>query len=266
MRRAWLIAAFTATLSCSAAAAEPVPAPSDLMARVEKQTATFIDRFSEVKCTESVEQSKLTPKGKVQYKANSRYDYLLIANTADGDLQLDESRLEEQSAAKRNDVSLLLTNGFATQLLVFHPSYQHAYEFFDEGLESLNGQSVRKIRFRHLRGQKTPTVLLLRGREYPLEMTGVAWVDPATGIVERIESDLQFDMSDIGLKALHTEVNYAPVRFRGVNETPWLPAVAQIEVQTPKQRWRNIHRFERYQQFGVETEHKDEAPTMSKAQ
>ncbi len=263
MRRAFLAVAVLAFAASLGLAADSSPAPQDLVARAEKKAQAFVDGFSEVKCTEFVEQSKLTPKGKIEYKADSRYDYLLIAQGSDGELDLQESRLVEQAASQKDNVSLLLTNGFATQLLVFHPYYRSSYEFFDEGPESLNGRELRKIRFRHLRGQRTPTVLLLRGREYPLEMTGIAWVDPLTGTIERIESDLQIDMSDIGLKSLHTAVDYEPVHFRGLSEPQWLPAKAEIEVQTPKQHWRNVHRFDRYQHFGVETDHKDDLSSVA---
>jgi len=253
-----------AGMSC--AATEP-PSPLDeTVARAEHHAAAFLDVFSEVKCTEYVDQFKLNPNGKVEYKTRSRFDYLVIAQTSDGELNLEESRLEEQAGAHKENEPLLVTNGFATLLLVFHPYYRNAFEFSAAGDDVLDGRPVAKIRFRHIRGQRTPTVLMLRGREYPLEMMGTAWIDRETGAVERIESELQVGMEDIGLRTLHSQVSYAPVKFRGMTESPWLPKEATIEVATPRQRWRNTHHFENYQHFGVETEHKeDPSNTLSKS-
>lgn len=262
MRRIPLV--LTIGMLLSAMLAAQSSAPEDLVNRLEKQTTNFLDLFSNVKCTEYVEQQKLTAKGKLEFKTDSRYDYLLISAGADGEMDLQEARLEEQAAQQRQNLSLLLTNGFATQLLVFHPYYRTAYEFTDAGVESLNGHTVRKIAFRHITGQKTPAVLMLRGREYPLEMKGTAWVEPETGRVERMQSELQVDMNDIGLKSLQTDVTYSPVHFRGMADAAWLPSKAEIEVATQKQRWRNIHRFERYQHFGVDTEHVEDSSSVAK--
>jgi hypothetical protein len=235
-----------------------------IIIRAEQQVSSFLEVFSEVKCTEEVEQTKLNRKGKIEYEENSRYDYLLIAQGSDGDLSLEESRLQEGTTPHKKNVSLLVSNGFATLLLVFHPYYAGSYEFSRAEDDILNGRPVAKIHFRHIKGMRTPTVLLLRGREYPLEMMGTAWMDRNTGSVERIRAELQSSMEDIGLRTLSSDVVYAPVPFRGMKETPWLPAEATIEVETPRQHWRNIHRFTNYQHFAVNTEHQDKIPDSLK--
>jgi hypothetical protein len=193
-----------------------------------------------------------------------RFDYLLIAQSTDGDLSLDESRLEEQSAKHRKNVSLLVTNGFATMLLVFHPYYESGFEFSPPESVVLNGRTVSKVQFRHVKGTRTPTALMLRGREYPLEMKGTAWIDNQTGTVVRMESELENSMEDIGLRRLHSEVTYSPVQFRGISGSTWLPSEATIEVETPRQHWRNIHRFTNYQRFDVDTQSQDKVPESLK--
>jgi hypothetical protein len=227
--------------------------PPDIIELARQNVSEFISLFSEVKCTEVVSQEKLTPKGKVEYREQSRFDYLVIADSSDNDLSLQESRLEEQGPQHKKNVSLLVTNGFATLLLVFHPYYQDSFQFSPPEEELVNGQRLMKVRFRHVSGKRTPSVLVLRGREYPLEMMGTAWIEPGTGKVIRMNSDLQEDMSDVGLRVLRSEVRYAPVHFRDVKTPPWLPASALIEVETAKQHWRNTHEFSNYQHFGVDT-------------
>ena len=63
-------------------------------------------------------------------------------------------------------------------------------------------------------------------------------------------------MEDVGLKTLRSEVDYAPVSFRELNTSYWFPARASVEVETPRQHWRNTHVFAEYQRFSVSTEEK----------
>jgi hypothetical protein len=162
-------------------------------------------------------------------------------------LVIQESRQKQRSSKHASNVPLLVTNGFATLALVLHPSYQSAFEFSTPENETVNKQRLIKINFRHLKGRRSPTVLMLRGHEYPLEMRGVAWIDPATASIVRIQAELQEDMSDLGLHTLMTEEGYAPTRVQGFSAPMWLPATATIELTTPTKRWRNVHRFTKYQ-------------------
>jgi len=225
----------------------------DIVARATEDITAFLDVFSDVKCTEQVTQSKLKKSGKAEYEVQSTFDYLVIAQTSGSEIALNESRLEERAAPHNKNTSLLVTNGFATLLLIFHPQYASAFDFSDEGSESIDGRVIEKVRFRHIKGRPTPMALMLRGRIYPLELTGTAWVDPQTGAVERIRAELQDNMDDIGLHAMVSDVDYAKVKFRDASSA-WLPARATIDVETARQHWRNIHRFANYQRFSVSTE------------
>jgi len=230
----------------------------DLLARANDQVAKFVDQFSDVKCTEHVEQQRLRPDGKVELKEESTFDYLVILTNAAGEITLDESRLpvKEEKKDQKKHVSMLVSNGFATLFLVFHPYYSTGFRFTDLGEDSINGHSFHKIHFEHIPGMRSPAALALRGREYPLELAGIAWIDPKTGIIGRIQSTLNEGMEDIGLRSLHTEVQFAPVPFTGVPEVSWFPVEASIEVESPRQHWRNIHRFTDYKKFSVSTEEK----------
>lgn len=226
----------------------------DLLDRTRAQLSNFIKLFSEVRCTEDVMQAKLTSRGKVEHQERSVYDYLVIAQDGGSDLILQESRLEQQAAQKKTNVPLLVTNGFATLLLVFHPAYEDSFEFSPPAMEVIDGQAVAKIHFRHRANKPSTTELVLRGREYPLDLMGTAWIDPATGSILRIQAELAQSMDDIGLRLLRTDVQYAAVTLRGVDATLRLPSVATVEVQTARQHWRNVHRFRGYQHFDVSVE------------
>lgn len=228
-----------------------------LLERAGKQSEVFLEQFSQSKCTEQIVQEKIAGEGKIEYRLQSTYDYLVILTNAGGELSLDESRLPVQGTeVQKKNIPLLVSNGFATLFLVFHPYYSGAFRFTDLGQEVIYGRSLRKIKFEHIRGLRTPAALALRGREYPLDLVGTAWLEPQTGSVARISAGVEQGLEDIGMKWLRSDVNFLPITFKESNETIWFPAQAQIEVETPRQHWRNLHRFTDYKRFSVSTEEK----------
>ncbi len=227
----------------------------ELLARTSKQVSSFLDQFSAVKCTEHVEQDKLNKDGKVELKQESTYDYLVILSNPGGELTLDESRLAvKQAKEDKKNRSMLVSNGFATLFLIFHPYYMGSFQFTALEDEVVDNHRFSKVAFRHIRGSRTPAALSLRGKEYPLELSGTALIDPQSGALTHIEAGIENTMEDVGLDTLHSEVQYTPVTFKGASDTYWFPAQASVEVETPRQHWRNIHRFSDYKQFSVSTE------------
>ena len=55
---------------------------------------------------------------------------------------------------------------------------RQAFKFTSAGEEYLAGRTLEKVNFQHVPGMKSPAALALRGREYPLELSGTAWIDP----------------------------------------------------------------------------------------
>jgi hypothetical protein len=245
-------------LFAGAGETEPSPDPQSfdmLLARTAQQTSIFLDQFSDVKCTEQVRQEKLGKDDKVELKEDSTYDYLVILTNDGGDLNLSESRIPLREGKKdRKNTSMLLSNGFATLFLVFHPSYSAAFRFSAAGQDMVGAHVLEKVAFQHIPGMKSPAALALRGREYPLELSGTAWIDPRTGSIAKIEAGIADTLQDVGLKALISEIDFAPLKFSDSKQEYWFPTQARVEVETPRQHWRNLHQFTAYKKFSVSTE------------
>jgi len=139
---------------------------ADLLSRTSEQVTGFLDQFSDVKCTEQVEQEKLGQDGKVELKEESTYDYLVILGNNGGDLSLDESRLPVREAKRdKKNTPMLVSNGFATLFLVFHPYYMDSFRFALVGdAVSADGSPITKVSFQHIPGTRSPAALALRGR------------------------------------------------------------------------------------------------------
>ena len=208
-------AAFVAL--CGICSAEGPAAPNnldDLLARTNNQVTGFLDQFSEVKCTEQVDQEKIRKDGKAELKEESTYDYLVILTNPGGELTLAESRLPVHEAKQdKKNRPLLVSNWFATLFLVFHPYYAQSFKFALLPDETLDGRRVSKISFEHIPGTRSPAALALRGREYPLELSGTAWIDTKTGAIAKIVAGIANTLEDVGLKSLQSEVTFAPDPF-----------------------------------------------------
>jgi len=228
-----------------------------LLQRMGDQMTSYVEKFSDVKCTELVTQEKFKndTSNRVELKEQSSYDYLVILTNTGGDLNLSESRLEVKGAkTDKKNRSMLVSNGFATLFLVFHPMYANSFVFTPMEDEVVAGHRLTKIGFKHIPGTKTPAALALRGKEYPLELSGVAWIDPDTAELTKITAGVEKTLEDVGLKTLRSEVEFSPVPFTDLKRDYWFPSKASVEVETPRQHWRNTHEFSSYKRFSVSTE------------
>jgi len=246
----------TASLLLLLAQAAPPHALAELdslLDRTARATEKFAAEFPAVACNESVTQAKFVEGPKIVARQESQFDYLILLNTEGGDFSVEESRLNRGKDRKDPQQPLLATTGFAVMLLVFHPHFQPSYHFSRLGAETRDGVAWEKIQFEHESGKPSPSVLEVRGRQYPLAWRGVAWIHPETGVVSRIQTELRDPLEDIGLLSLKSDVTYA----KASGAIPvWLPRTAVIEAHTRHQHWRNTHEFSAYRRFEVSSEQK----------
>lgn len=245
-------------LSCAAALAMSIAAfgqsapASNAADLAQKQVTAYLAKLADLHCTESVTQEKLTEKGHVEASEHAKYDYLIMMDGNSDDFQLNESRIES-GAGKHKPLPMLVTNGFSTALLVFHPYYRDSFTFETRAEEIVDGRPAVPVHFAHIPGRRTPAALALRGREYPLDLEGTAWVDKQTGEVVKLNAGLLHDMSDVGLRSLSIHVEYKPATL-GKTGAMTLPALAVVDVTTPRQHWRNTHVFEGYKSFSTDAQ------------
>ncbi len=239
------------------AAAAELSAPEGLLDRIGEQVQHFWTDFSSVNCTETIEQEKLNAKGKTIQRETASYDYVILMQLTGDDLRVEESRIQQgkkREKGTKKHRSLLITDGFATLVLVFHPHFRGSYKFSPPEKDWSAGWLEYRIDFEHLPGASTPAVLQVGGRDYPLGWKGTAWVNPGTLAIVRIRAGLREPMTNVGLLRLDSDVHYTGVEYAATGELHWLPEVAVIEAQTKRQHWRNTHRFSDYKHFSVDTE------------
>jgi hypothetical protein len=234
-----------------AMAADPafVARANDTIVRARKLIDNFFEETSNVVCTEDVAQTMVAKNNKPMYREESVFDYQLQSSSRTGSLRLAESREAKKAAFRDPNKTLLITNGFASMLLVLHQNYEASYTFEPVSEEVIEGRTLVKIHFKPLPGASSPAAIQLRTRNYPLQLKGDIWIDQDSGSVVKLVSSLDGSLDDLGLHDLRSEIHYSLVQFHDPEESYWMPASAIIDVETPKQHWRNIHRFTDYRRF-----------------
>jgi hypothetical protein len=107
------------------------------------------------------------------------------------------------------------------------------------------------VHFEHIEGATSPVLYQMVGAEKPLELKGAAWIDPTSGEIIRLEMVANSAASDMGVKTIRAELTYGPVAIQDEKEPQWLPVSAIIDLETPRQHWRNIHHFSDYRKYRV---------------
>lgn len=233
----------------AAAPANPVPPEMAAFQRARLEVDKFFEQATNVVCTENVSQAVVGKNGKVNYREDSVFDYQLQSNPNSGSMKLVESRDTRKAAFRDSSRTLLITNGFTSMLLIMHPSYESSFAFDPGGQESMDGVTYFKVNFKAVPGAASPAALQLRGHDYPLPLSGTIWIEPQSGAVAKLVASIDSSLSDLGLQGLRSEIHYALIRFRDPDESYWMPISAIIDVETPRQHWRNVHRFTGYKRF-----------------
>jgi hypothetical protein len=221
----------------------------EALGRARKSVEKFFEQAANVVCAENVTQAMVGKNGKANYREESVFDYQLQANPNSGALKLVESRDTRKAAFRDSARTLLITNGFTSMLLIIHPSYETSYTFEPAGEETVDGVTYARIHFAAVPGTSSPAALQLRGKNYPLPLSGTLWIEPQSGAVAKLVASMDASLSDLGLEAMRSEIHYATVHFHDPEESYWMPVSAIIDVETQRQHWRNIHRFTGYKRF-----------------
>jgi hypothetical protein len=235
----------------SVSAADPafLSRANDTLLRSRRRIDQFFDQTSNVVCNEAVSQTIIGKNEKPVYREESVFEYQMQANTRGGSLRLVETRDPRKEAFRDPQKTLLITNGFASMLLILHPDFESSFVFSPVSKERFDNRILVKIHFTPVPGTSSPVAIQLRGRNYPLPMAGDLWIDQDTGSVVKLISGLASNLDDLGLHDLQSEIQYSIVQFHDPEEAYWMPASAVIDVQTPRQHWRNVHRFTGYRRF-----------------
>ena len=235
-----------------AKAGDPEPV-QQLLIKTHSVVEQFVNQFSVLRYEEDVAQQKLKSKknDKVAYQQETVFDSIVHIRFEDGKLRVEEQRLTEKRPAHVQARPLLSTYGFSAMEMIFHPYYESSFRFTELQDDAWQGETLARIHFEYIPGTPSPLLYQMINQERPVDLSGTAWIDPATGQIHRIEAESGSTLGDMGLQSIRAEVVYGPVLLKGDTNSQWLPVSATIDLETPRQHWRNIHHFTDYRKYRV---------------
>jgi tetratricopeptide (TPR) repeat protein len=248
------------------AATDQAPMGSILTAVGENVSKLFADLFN-ISAVEIVEMEKID--GRVKAAPDRKYEYLYLCLGATGQqgLHFNEYRSDAQGHEIRQaglGEGYMLTSGFISAPLIFHPIYQNENSFRFVGYQKLGGRNTIVIAYAQI-----PERCRLSGRFQvgnKMKETfkqGLAWIDAENYQIIRLTSELLQPLPQIGLEKLKTQIDFDEVRLNQALQKFWLPVQVVVTAKWNGRVLRNTHSYSDFRLFDVETSQKINRPKDS---
>jgi hypothetical protein len=227
-----------------------------ILSAVGENVAAFFRSFPNTSSLEQLHQEELGRKGKAVETQDQRFRYLCFTPAEAWGPGFREYRTDlsgYQSSPQGLEKGFMLTLGFASASLPFHPAYQPEATFRYLGHQKVNGRDTLVIAF-----AQRPTKARVYGTFRAGETTmatlfqGLAWVDAESHQIIRLRSDLLRPLPQIKLERETTEIDFDEVRFKGIAKGFWLPRQVTVTVGWNGRQLRNEHRYSEFKLFNVE--------------
>jgi tetratricopeptide (TPR) repeat protein len=227
---------------------------------------SFFGTFQNTASVEEIREERLAKDGKARDVLNEKFQYLLLLRPEKWGLGLEEFRTNshgDRTTPGGLDSGLMVTSGFASASLIFHPAYQSGAAFRYLGRQTLNGhdcqviafaQDPRKAQMVERFNTSNDSVLVL--------FQGLAWIDSATYEIVRLRTDLLTPQTKIRLQRQTTEITYDPVQFKQVASALWLPSEVAVTLQWAGKTYRNTHHYSGFRLFNTATQEKIGQPSL----
>ncbi len=231
-----------------------------ILRKVGEGVETFFRHFVNTSSLEEIRQERLHGNGKVGTSLRQDFQYLLLAQREKSGLGLEEYRTDAAGARtmpRGLEVGFMLTAGFASASLHFHPAYQSESTFRYLGRQRMEGRETYVVAF----AQRPQTARLLgtfsvSTTSAPTLTQGVAWVDCDSYQIIRMRTDLLRPLEKFRLDKQTTEIRYGEVHFKDIPSPLWLPRKVAVTVKWKGKILRNWHTYSGFKLFHVESHQK----------
>lgn len=240
---------------------EPAASQDELPSILQKtgeNVREFFTSFQNTISREQVREERLTKDGKIKNAQDLKFEYLLVSQPQQGRLELQEYRTDAHgspTAPTGLDSGFMLTSGFASASLLFHPAYQSGAKFRYLGRQSVNGKGRYVVAFAEL-PDKAEMIERFNSNDASILVVfqGLAWIDVDTYKIVRLRTDLLQPESKIRLQRQTTEITYGPVQFKQMASALWLPSQVAVTVEWAGKTFRNMHSYSDFKLFHTGTE------------
>jgi len=242
---------------------QPSSSPSaldDILAKTGESVQSFFRDFPNTVSTEQVHEERLGKHGKMQDVQDQKFQYLLLAHPEKWGLGLEEFRTDtrgERASPTGLESGFMLTSGFASASLMFHPAYQSGASFRYLGQQTLESRPCHVIAFAQNPAKAQMMERFNADRDTVLVLLqGLAWIDAESYRIVRMRTDLLMPQPKIRLHQQTTEIKYAPIEFKQVAAAMWLPSEVGVTVEWKGRTFRNSHKYSDFKVFNTEMKEK----------
>ncbi len=237
-----------------------------LLQQLGANVAALFANFPNTISVEQIRQERLRSNGKIQDQLAQQCQYLLVTRPAEAGLGLEEYRGDATGARvaiQGLDNGFMLTSGFASSALIFHPDYQPGSSFRYLGTQSAGGRETEVVAFAQKPARaRTVERFNADGQSALILVQGVAWIDAATHQIVRMRTDLLKPQSQLRLGRQTTDIEFGPVRFKEIAKEVWLPRRVTVTVEWKGKNYRNQHEYSDFRLFNVNTREKQSAAAL----
>jgi hypothetical protein len=242
----------------------------DSLPEILRRTGESVDQFFRTLpntiSEENVSAQRLGKEGKVAYSLDQRFQYLVIVQTAKPSVNVQEYRGDSRGRpieVENPGGQFMLTIGFTSLSLIFHPAFQPYTKFRYLGTQVLLGRKTAVIAF----AQTTQNISILErftvgASSVLILQQGVAWIDAENFQILHMRTDLLKPQTELRLRRQTTEVTYDKVQLKQEAQPLWLPREVAVTVEMRDRSWHNLHRYSDFKLFRVETKDKIAAPKV----
>jgi tetratricopeptide (TPR) repeat protein len=240
-----------------------------ILTAVGKNVAALFRDMQNTTSQEKVHLEKLLRNGKAKESMNERYLYLCLMPSDPGVPGFTEYRKNIDVDTRKQgslDRGYMLTSGFVSAALIFHPAYQSQSTFRYLGREMMDGRETYVIAFAQL-PQKAELFGVFRSgdKSAPTFEQGLAWIDVQDYKILRLRTDLLKPLPEIRLTEESTQIDYQDVHFKQLAQGFWLPMDVTVTVRWEGKRLRNVHHYSDFRLFNVEHKENIKEPEPAKA-
>jgi len=227
-----------------------------ILERVGANVAAFFDDFPNTTCTEQVTSMVDDPLRVAPWHSNAKYNYLALAQAGAKKGRLREFRTDDKGALVQPDAKeAVVTQGFVSLSVHFHPDYQPDSRFRYLGREAMEKQYTYVVAFaQRPKVARQVSRAQFLSQNVTIFLQGVAWVDPASFQILRLRTDIEQPESSVSLLKETTQIFYSEVSFRQSDKTLWLPREVTVTGHLDKYNFHNQHRYADYRLFKVQIE------------
>ena len=220
-----------------------------------KRVADSFRNFPNTVSVEQVHQEKLQRRGKTAGSQDQEFSYLWLMEpdaTGPGITEYRADKAGDTAAQKGLDDGYMLTSGFTSAALYFHPFYRDDAQFRYLGRQKSEGREYYVVAFAQYPGRaRVAGAFRVNGVPKSMYFQGLAWIDAGNYQIVRLRQDLLAPLPEIRLERQMTEIDFGAVRFKKFPEEFWLPQRVSVAVDWSGKRLRNEHRYSKFELFSV---------------